>query len=257
MAGWTVGEVARLAGVSVRTLHHYDRVGLLRPGGRTAGNHRVYSPTDLERLRRILLYRELDLPLPVIAQVLDAPGAVAEDHLRRQHRLLRARLERTGRLLETLEHEMASRAMGLALTAEEQLAVFGTEQLAEHLDEVGRSPAAPAAWPDGSRRIAAYTAEDWVQIKAEADAGIAAFRDALLAGEPADGLAARTAAEEHRQHLARWFRSCSHADHVRVAEAYVSDPDQAVLWDEVAPGFARYVHDAILANARASDSVPG
>lgn len=249
--------MARLAGVSVRTLHHYDRVGLLRPGGRTTGNHRVYSPADLERLRRILLYRELDLPIPAIAEVLEEPGAVAEDHLRRQHRLLRARLERTARLLETLEQEMASRAMGLALTAEEQLAVFGTEHLAEHLDEVARSPAAPAAWPDASRRAAAYTVEDWVQIKAEADAGIEAFRAALLAGEPADGCAATTAAEEHRQHLARWFRSCSHVEHVRVAEAYVADPAQAAQWDDVAPGFARYVHDAILANARASASAPG
>ena len=68
--GLAVGDVARLAGVSVRTLHHYDRVGLLQPGGRTSSGHRRYQEADLDRLQRILGYRELGFGLDEIAELL-------------------------------------------------------------------------------------------------------------------------------------------------------------------------------------------
>src|SRR5262249_25504637 len=64
--GYTVGEVARLARISVRTLHHYDGIGLLTPSARSAGGYRLYTETDLHRLRRVLFYRELDFGLDEI-----------------------------------------------------------------------------------------------------------------------------------------------------------------------------------------------
>src|SRR3954454_10224375 len=90
-----VGEVAALAGVTVRTLHHYDRIGLLSPSGRTAAGYRRYSSADLERLHPELGYRELGSPLEEVAPLLDAPAADPAEHLRCQHRLLLDRLERT------------------------------------------------------------------------------------------------------------------------------------------------------------------
>src|SRR5262245_15939296 len=131
----TVGDVARLAGVSVRTLHHYDEVGLLPASGRSEAGYRLYSPTDLERLRRILFYRELDFGLDDIAAMLADPAAGTDDHLRRQHRLLRERRARDQVLLTAIEHEMEARQMGISLTPEEQLEVFGTAQLAEQMQE--------------------------------------------------------------------------------------------------------------------------
>ena len=78
----SVGEVARLAGVSVRTLHHYDEVGLLRPSDRSAAGYRVYSDDDLARLQHILGYRELGLGLDAIAAILDDPELDPVEHLR-------------------------------------------------------------------------------------------------------------------------------------------------------------------------------
>ena len=76
-----VGKVAGLAGVTVRTLHHYDRIGLLSPSGRTAAGYRSYAPTDLDRLHQVLLYRELGFPLEEIAILLDDPSADPAAHL--------------------------------------------------------------------------------------------------------------------------------------------------------------------------------
>src|SRR3954466_16304094 len=103
-----VGEVAALAGVTVRMLHHYDRIGLLSPSGRTAAGYRQYAPADLDRLHQVLLYRELGFSLEEVATLLSG-DADPEAHLRRQHRLLRDRLERTSAIVDSLQNERAPR----------------------------------------------------------------------------------------------------------------------------------------------------
>lgn len=244
-----IGEVARLAHVSVRTLHHYDEIGLLRPSGRTSAGHRRYDAADLQRLREILYYRELDFGLEEIASMLTDPGAGTEAHLRTQHRMLRERIDRHRQLLRALEKEMEARKMGMSLTPEEQFEVFGTDKLAEYQAEAEQRWGSTDAWQQSQRRTAAYTKQDWEQIKAEADANIEGFRVALTSGLPADGPRARELAEQHRQHIARWFYDCDLAMHRCLAELYVSDPRYLASYDEIAPGFSQYVHDAIVANA--------
>src|SRR5690349_15133267 len=106
MNEYTVGKVAELAGVSVRTLHHYDEIGLLEPSERSASGYRLYSAADLRRLQRILFYRELDLDLALIADILDDP-AVA--HLADQRRLLVERIGRYQAMVDVIDKELAAR----------------------------------------------------------------------------------------------------------------------------------------------------
>lgn len=248
-ADYTVGAVAQLSHVSVRTLHHYDEIGLLVPGGRSPAGYRLYSEGDLRRLQQILLYRELDFGLDEIAEMLADPDAGTDDHLRHQHQLLRARRDRTARLLAAVEREMEARKMGISLTPEEQLEIFGTDKLEEHAAEAEQRWGNTDAWQESRRRTAAYTKQDWITIKAEADANIAGFADAIRAGELANGSVAMDLAEEHRQHISRWFYDCSYEMHRGLAELYVSDPRYMATYDEIEPGFSQYVHDAIVANA--------
>ncbi|WP_433857571.1 MerR family transcriptional regulator [Streptomyces kronopolitis] len=84
---YPVGQVAGLAGITVRTLHHYDEIGLLPPGERSPAGHRRYGEDDLDRLQQILFYRELGFPLDEVAVLLDDPDADPQDHLRRRHDL--------------------------------------------------------------------------------------------------------------------------------------------------------------------------
>ncbi len=176
---YTVGEVARLSGVSVRTLHHYDSIGLLSPGARSPSGYRLYREADLRRLRQVLFYRELDFGLDEIAEILADPATGTDDHLRRQHRMLRERAARTSALLRALEKEMEARTMGMALTPEEQFEIFGTDRMEEHAEEARQRWGDTAAWQESQRRSAAYTKEDWIAIKAEADASIRGFADAM------------------------------------------------------------------------------
>ncbi len=249
MDGYTVGEVARLAHISVRTLHHYDGIGLLAPSGRSPAGYRLYSEADLHRLRRVLFYRELDFGLDEIAEILADPTAGTDDHLRRQHRLLRQRRARDEALLAAIEKEMEARKMGISLTPEEQFEIFGTGRLGEYAEEARERWGDSEAWQESQRRSAAYTKEDWIAIKAEADASINGFAEALRAGDPAGGQVAMDLAEAHRLHLTRWFYDCGYEMHRGLAHLYTSDARYTAPYDQIEPGLSGYVRDAILANA--------
>jgi DNA-binding transcriptional MerR regulator len=120
-----VGRVADLAGVTVRTLHHYDEIGLVKPSARTAAGYRAYSPGDVERLREVLAYRQLGFGLREIADLADDPPADAAARLRRLRGLLLEQRDRTAAMVTAIDRELEARAMGIKTTPEEQLKVLG------------------------------------------------------------------------------------------------------------------------------------
>lgn len=244
----SVGQVAQLSGVTVRTLHHYDEIGLLSPTQRTTAGYRVYTSVDLERLRRILFYRELGFPLDEIAAILADPDVAG--HLRRQHKLLRERIARLSEMVAALEKEMEAHNMGISLTPEEQFEVFGTDKVGgEWAEEAEQRWGDTDAYRESARRTVAYGKDEWLRIKGEADAALRDWADAMRGGARSDSARATDLAEAHRQYLCRWFYDCGYDMHRGLAELYVSDERFAKLYDDAAPGLAQYVHDAIIANA--------
>jgi DNA-binding transcriptional MerR regulator len=244
-----VGEVAALAGVTVRTLHHYDRIGLLSPTERTPAGYRQYSPADLDRLHQVLLYRELGFPLEEVATLLDDPSADPEAHLRRQHRLLRDRLERTSAMVAAVEKEMEARSMGISLTPEERFEVFGEHDPAQYDTEAEERWGQTDAYTESRRKTAAYTKDDWLRITAEGADVEARFAAALRDGVPADSEQAMDVAEAHRQHISRWFYACPPEMHAGLGRMYVEDERFTAHYEEIAPGLAEYVSTAVQANA--------
>ena len=245
--GRTVGDVAALAGVTVRTLHHYDRIGLLSPSGRSASGYRLYAPDDLDRLHQVLLYRELGFSLEDVAALLDDADPV--EHLRRQHRLLLERLERTRAMVAAVEKEMEARAMGISLTPEERFEVFGDFDPDRYEEEVQERWGETDAYKESKRRTSSYTKEDWVRIKAEGEDVEARFAAALAAGVPADSEQAMDIAEEHRQQISRNFYDCPPEMHAGLGRMYVEDERFTAHYEQRAAGLAQYVSDAVQANA--------
>ncbi|WP_209441063.1 MerR family transcriptional regulator [Streptomyces violaceorubidus] len=119
--------MAVLAGVSVRTLHHYDEIGLVRPSARTAAGYRAYSADDVERLREVLAYRRLGFPLRDIADLVDDPATDTVAHLRRLRGLLVDRRDRAASMVTAIDRELEARAMGIRTTPEDQLRAFGPQ----------------------------------------------------------------------------------------------------------------------------------
>jgi DNA-binding transcriptional MerR regulator len=246
---YSVGTVARLAGVSVRTLHHYDEIGLVRPGGRTTAGYREYDEADLARLRRVLTYRELGFALDQIAEVLDAPGVDEVAELDRQHTQLRHRIARLERIAEAVRRLKEARIMGLSLDPDEILEVFGEDDPTQHADEAQARWGETDAYQESHRRTAAYGKQEWLRIKAEVADIERRLADAMAAGVAPDAAVAMDLAEEHRAHIARWFYDCDHAMHRGLGEMYAADPRFAKHYDDVAPGLAAFVSAAVAANA--------
>ncbi|MEE1828406.1 MerR family transcriptional regulator [Streptomyces sp. BE20] len=247
--GYAVGAVAKFAKVTVRTLHHYDEIGLLSPRGRTRAGYRRYDEADLDRLQRILFYRELGFPLEEIAAVLDDGSVSPSEHLRRRHRLLTDRIARLQELAAAVEHAMEAEKMGIQLTPEEKFEVFGDSYREEWETEAEQRWGSGDAWAESRRRTGGYGKADWERIKAEGDALNARLAEAFTAGEPAGGGPAADLAEAHRQQITDNFYACGYEMHRCLAEMYVADPRFTAVYDGLAPGLAQWLHDAILANA--------
>ncbi|MFE1011042.1 methyltransferase domain-containing protein [Streptomyces sp. NPDC058794] len=147
----TVGRVAELAEVSVRTLHHYDEIGLVRSSARTAAGYRAYSPADVERLREVLGYRRLGIGLREIADLVGDPAVDAVAHLRRLRGLLLEQRARAAATVTAIDRELAARAKGIRTPPEEQLKMLG----AQLYDSIG------SAYPATRRTEPRIAAKVW------------------------------------------------------------------------------------------------
>ena len=144
-----------------------------------------------------------------------------------------------------LEREMDDRPA----TTEELKELFGDGFSDEHQQEAQERWGDTDAWKQSASRTGRYTPADWAQVKADMEAVNAAFVAALQAGEPATSVAAMDAAEAHRMHIHRRFYDLSHEFHRGLGDMYVADPRFTRTYEDLAPGLAAYVRDAIHANA--------
>lgn len=253
----SVGKVARMAGVSVRTLHHYDETGLLTPSERTRSGYRRYTDADLERLFAIRLYRELGFDLAGIRRILDDPSADPLQLLEAQRDLLNDRIGQLARMRQGVERMMNAKQSGLNLSSEEMQEIFGDFDPKEHEAEARERWGDTEAFQESRRRTAAYRKEDWVTIRAEVEGIEAAMAEALEGGEPSGSAEAMRLAEEHRKHISRWFYECTSEIHRGLADMYESDRRFADYYDGRSPGLSRWLSDAIRANATMKDEVEG
>ena len=248
----TVGQVAESFGVTVRTLHHYDAEGLVVPSARTAAGYRLYTDADLARLATVVTYRRLGLPLTEVRALLDGDGT-PEEHLRRQRDAVVSRLGELEQLVTAIDRALEREMEERPATTDELKELFGDGFSEEYQAEAQERWGETDAWKQSARRTKSYTKADFEQIKAESDAVNAAFVAALRSGAPATSVEAMDAAEEHRAHIERWFYDLDHGFHRGLADMYVADPRFTKTYEDIEPGLAGYVHDAIHANGDRHD----
>ncbi len=245
----TVAQVAELAGITVRTLHHYDRIGLLVPTGRSDAGYRLYSPTDVQRLREILVWRRLDMPLAQIARLFDDPAADRLEVLRTQRIAVTERIDELAGLVKALDRAIADEGSDKMRTDREIIEALDGFDPLDHEAEAERRWGDTEAYRQSARRVKEYGPEQWREIKAEADEVAARLAELHEAGTSPTSTQAMDAAEAHRAHVTRWFYDCSPEIHRGLGEMYVADPRFASSWNDQAPGLATFARDAFVANA--------
>lgn len=252
----TVGQTAALVGVSVRTLHHWDEIGLVTPSARSRAGYRLYDADDVARLHRVLVYRETGMPLAEVARVVDEPGAAAAEHLARQRELLQERIAHLQRMVRAVDTMMESTMSRKNLTPAEQAEVWGTGWNAEYQEEAEERWGGTDEWVESERRKNAMTEEDFARAREETAALEERLAAARREGVEPGSDRANALAEAHRADLSRWF-DVTHPKHVLIARGYVEDPRWTAHYDEHEPGLAAWLKEVIDANAAAHGVDPG
>jgi DNA-binding transcriptional MerR regulator len=245
---YQVRDVARLARVSVRTLHHYDALGLLVPTGRTAAGYRLYTDSDLIRLQQILIGRELGLPLEEIRRSLDDPRFDRKAALLDQRKRLRERAQQAEAMIRAIDAALANldgRTKG-ELKMENLFEGFDPSKYEE---EARRRWGTSEAFAESQKRASRYTADDWKAVAAEQAAVYDAAFSALKAGKSPSDSTVMDVAERHRLSIDRWFYPCSHQMHCGLASMYESDERFRQSIDKHGEGLTAFLSEAIRANA--------
>jgi DNA-binding transcriptional MerR regulator len=244
----TVSEAARLARVSVRALHHYDAIGLLCPPKRSEAGYRLYGTADLERLQRILFYRELGFSLEETRELLDDPAFDPVETLVAQRELLLARAARVEAMIGAVDRALEAAAKGIVMDERDMFEVFGDSDPTRYEDEARERWGGTDAYKESAARTERYSKDDWTRIKDEQDAIESGFAEAMVEGKAPDSPEATALAERARLEIDHAFYPCSREMHADLGRMYVADPRFAKHYEERAPGLAQYVCDAILAN---------
>ena len=247
---FTVSQVARVAHVTVRTLHHYDEIGLLVPSERSRKGYRLYTAQDLQRLHQILLFRELGFGLDGIREVLDAPAYDLAKALRAQGELLKDGVKRTQTVIRAVESAIQALDGGKIMDAEEMFEGFEEFDNSQYEEEVKERWGDTDAYKESMKRAKGYSKEDWATIKAEAEGIEARLAELFVAGHGPEAPEAMDAAEAHRLHIDKRFYPCSPEMHVCLGQMYTADARFTEHYDKRAPGLAAFVEAAILANAK-------
>lgn len=246
-----------MAGVSVRTLHHYDALGLLVPSERSDSGYRLYSESDLAVLQQLMFFKELGLSLDAIGRIMHDPSFDRREALLLQKRMLEARLQQLEKMIDAVKRAIHSIEKGTSMNETEMFEVFGEFDPRDYEQEAQERWGGTAAYDESARRTATYDKRDWQVIQAESADLNGRLAELLDAGVAPDDPRAMDLAEEHRLVICRRYYPCSYQMHEGLGEMFVVDPRFARNYEELRPGLAQYVCDAIKANAARSRPAPG
>jgi DNA-binding transcriptional MerR regulator len=251
---YQVNEVARLAGVSVRTLHHYDAVGLLVPSGRTDSGYRLYDDDALLRLQQIIIGRELGLPLEKIRCALDDPTFDRRRALLEQRSQLEARRSHAVRMIGAIDRALAvidgkqSEQEGNAMNVNMK-EIFDGFDSSQHEAEATQRWGDTDGYAESMKRTKSYTKEDWERLRDDQASIYGDAVAAMKAGKKPEDEAVMDIAERHRLSIDRWFYPCSYAKHRGLASMYEADERFAQNIDKYGEGLTVFLSAAIRANA--------
>jgi DNA-binding transcriptional MerR regulator len=247
-----VKQVATLSGVSVRTLHHYDELGLLKPACVGANGYRYYGKDELLRLQQILFHRELGFRLDEIARVLDSPGFDRVAALKAHRAKLETETRRYRNLIRTIDQTLAALEGDREMDADNLYMGFPPEKQAEYeawlVEKFGDK--IQDRIEESKKTLKGWSKADFARQQAEIDAIEADYAKALGQGLPADSAAVQEITR--RQHMwigKTWNRPPARGAFIGLTEIFQGHPDFRARYEGRAIGLTDYIAAAMTAFA--------
>jgi len=246
---YKVKEVADLVGISVRTLHHYDEIGLLKPESISSAGYRLYTDSNLERLQQILFFKELDFNLQEIKKILDNPNFDREKALLLHKELLIKKKERLEQIIKSVDKTMESIRGGIDMNKKEMFESFDMTEIEKHqekyAEETKQKYGSTDAYKESQRRTSKYNKEDWASIMQKGSENyvrLAALMDSKTPSDPE----VQEVIAACRQHITNSFYNCTPEIFRGLADLYVMDERFTANIDKTKPGLAKFLSEGII-----------
>lgn len=245
---YTINRLAKIAGVSTRTLRYYDSLGLLSPKRIASNGYRIYGSAEVDTLQQILFYRELGVPLEEIKIILTSKGnydrqAALESHLA----ALLARRGQLDLLIENVKKTIASEKGEIKMLDDEKFEGFKKKLIEENEEKYGaeiRKIYGDDTVERSNAKITGMSREEYAGLEKLTDELNKTLKAAFEQGDPA-GETAQKACELHKKWISFYWDGYSKEAHAGLAEMYVADPRFKAYYDKIAPGCAEFLRDAI------------
>lgn len=241
---YTVQKLAQLAGVSIRTLHYYDEIGLLKPSHIQENGYRVYEDKELLRLQQILFYRELEFSLEDIKKILDSPSFNMMVALQDHKKLLELKKERIEKVLLTVNATMKHLKGGGIMKNDDLFNGLNDKKMQEYAEEAKQRWGDTDAYKQSAERTRHWTKEDYKKAELDQQAITQEVANLMKAGEPVESYAVQQVIEKHYKYLGRFY-DAPYDMYRNLGKMYVDDPRFTAYYDKFAKGLAVFMRDAI------------
>lgn len=244
---YTVQKLAKLAGVSTRTLRFYDEIGLLAPARINSSGYRIYGQAEVDLLQQILFYRELGVGLESIKTMMTSPAYDRIRALRGHRRELLNKRKQLDDLLANVDKTLAVAEGKIKMTDQEKFTGFKQKQMDDNEAKYGaeiRAKYGDDKMDQSNRKLMNMTAEEYAEMERLTAEVLDSLAAAYATGDPAGQLAQKTA-ELHKQWLGLSWGSYSKEAHAGLAQMYVDDERFTAYYDAKQPGSAVFLRDAV------------
>ena len=232
-----IREFAEFTGVSVRTLHYYDEIGLLTPAfvDRATG-YRYYDEASLLRMQEILFYRELDFSLKSIGKILSSPYYDRRKSLEEQKHLLTLKKERLERLIASIDDAM--RGVNV-------MSAFDNSEFEKYKDEAQKKWGKTDAYKEHTEKTRGYSGQKWNDLAQGMDAFMAEFAACLKNGDAPASAAAQALVQKLQAHITENFYHCTNQILAGLGQMYMADERFKSNIDKYGEGTAQFICEAI------------
>jgi DNA-binding transcriptional MerR regulator len=244
---YTVRKLAKLAGVSTRTLRYYDEIDLLKPARINTSGYRIYGADEIDRLQQILFYKEMGVELVQIQKILEAPDFDELGALREHLLKLLEKKKQINQLIDNVNKTIRSKEKKTTMKDQEKFQGFKKQLIKDNEEKYGqeiREKYGKKAIEKSNAKMMKISEEDYNQVKRLEEAVLESLKKAFESGNPAGEEVQRTA-DLHRQWLSFYWDTYSKEAHMGVAEMYVADERFSAYYDPENKGMTKFLRDAI------------
>lgn len=245
---YTVKKLAQLSGVSGRTLRYYDQIGLLKPARINSSGYRIYGQKEVDLLQQILFYRELDVSLTKIMEIINQPTFNQTTALKNHYDNLKEKRARLDEIMATVERTIAYKEGGVLMNDQEKFEVFKEKLIHDNEQKYGdeiREEHGDDAVDASNKKLREMSQADYDAFTTLEEEFHSLLQKAYATGDPSSNLAQEVAAK-HKEWLMYSWGSYSKEAHAGLAEMYVSDERFTAYYDKSVTGGAEFLRDAIL-----------